>query len=93
MGHVEQSGQVCIYDLVPLLRRHLVKRRIAGDARVIHQYFDRAQIGGHLGHASGAVLIRPDVPFIGLDSGFRGKRCGGSIISGIGRGNAVASSG
>jgi hypothetical protein len=42
---VEDAGEVGVDHLLPLLRRHLVEHRVAGDARVGDHDLDGPQIG------------------------------------------------
>ena len=37
--------EVGVDDLLPLLRRHLVEHGVAGDAGVVDQHVDRAELG------------------------------------------------
>jgi hypothetical protein len=69
VGHVEHAGQVGVDDLFPLLRRHLVEHRVAGDAGIVDQHVDRAEIGLDLLDAGGAGVVVGDRPFVGLDAG------------------------
>ena len=72
MRHVEHARQVGVDDLMPLLRRHLVKRCIAGDAGVVDQDVDRAKIGLDLRDACGACLIIANGPFAKVKLYFSG---------------------
>jgi hypothetical protein len=44
-------------------RRHLVERAVAGDAGIVDQHIDRAEVGLDLLDALGAGVERTDVPF------------------------------
>ena len=43
-AHVEAAGQVGADDLVPGIEAHLVQRAVPGDAGVVHQHLDRAEV-------------------------------------------------
>jgi hypothetical protein len=90
MGHVEHTVQVRVDAFVPLLRGHFVEGRVAGDARVVDQNFNRSKIALDLFHTCGTGIIVGDVPFIGLDTGFGGESCGLLIIAGVSCGHFVA---
>jgi hypothetical protein len=84
MGHVEQAGQVGVDHLFPLLPgRHLVEHRVAGDAGIVHQHVDRADLGLDLGDAGGAGVIVGDRPFVGRDAGFLGEGGRRLVVAGV----------
>ena len=56
---------------LPLLRRHLVEHGVAGDAGIVDQDVDRAEIGLDLLDAGDAGVVVGDRPFVGLDAGLR----------------------
>ncbi len=87
---VEHAGQVGVDHLMPLFGRHLVERRVAGDASVGDNHVDRAQIRLNLGDARGRFVIIADVPFVGLDTGFGGEGGGSFVVAGIGGGDVVS---
>ena len=90
MGHVEYAVEIRAHHISPLIAGHLVKRRIAGDARIVDQNVNRTQVGFHSGNAGGAGVIVRDIPFIGLDASFGGE-CGSLfIITCIGGRDSVA---
>jgi len=89
MRHVEGAGEVGVDDLLPLLRRHLVEHGVAGDARIVDQHLDRAEIGLHLADAGDAGIVVGDRPFVGLDAGLGGEFLRRLVIAGIVRGDPV----
>jgi len=56
---------------IPLLERHLVECAIFGDAGIVDEHVDRAEVGFDLLDAVGAGLERTHVPFVDGDAGFR----------------------
>jgi hypothetical protein len=74
-----------------LLKRHLVERTILGDAGIVDEHIDRAEVGLDLLDAGSAGIERTHVPFIdgnaGLGLEFFRRRviariAGGDVISG-----------
>src|ERR1019366_8692922 len=68
---------------VPLLKRHLVKRAVPGDAGIVDEHVDRTQIGLDLLDAGGAGIERTDVPFEERNAGLGLEFFGGGIVAGI----------
>src|SRR3546814_873068 len=60
-GHVEHRVEVGVDDLLPLLRAHLVEGAVAGDAGVVDQDVDRAELLLDLAHHRLGVLGRGNV--------------------------------
>ena len=69
MRHVEEAREVGVDDSIPLVRRHLVEHRILGDACIVDQNIDRAEIRLDLRNACRAGGVIADVPLVGLDAG------------------------
>jgi hypothetical protein len=90
MRHVEDAVEVGADDLVPLLARHLVEHGVAGDAGIVDQHVDRAEIGLHLGDAGRAGVVVGDRPLVGLDAGLGGEFLRRLVIAGIVRRDLVA---
>src|SRR5258708_36035691 len=67
LGHVETTAQIGVHHLFPILIAHLHAGAIAGDAGVIDDDVDRAEILFDLGNPGVAGIIIGDVPFIALD--------------------------
>src|SRR3546814_2479753 len=61
-GDVEHRVEVGVDDLLPLLRAHLVEGAVAGDAGVVDQDVDRAELLPDLAHHRHGVLGRGTVP-------------------------------
>jgi hypothetical protein len=80
---VEHAGQVGVDHGLPLLRRHLVERRVAGDAGVGHHDVDGAQIGLDLGDPGLAGVVIGHVPLVGLDAGLGGELRRRLVVAGI----------
>src|SRR2546426_1218704 len=68
-AHVEQRTQVRVDDLGPLLGRHAVEHGVAGNAGVVDQDVDRAELRLDFLQSGGASLIGADVPLEDRDSG------------------------
>ena len=60
--HVEQRVQVGVDDGVPLVRRHLVEHAVLGDAGVVDENVDRAEVLLDLRESGGAGVVVGDVP-------------------------------
>ena len=75
---------------VPLLLGHLVEHAVLGDAGVVDQDFDRAEIGFDLGDARDAGVIVGHVPFVDVDAGFGVESLGGFVIAGVAGRDLVA---
>ena len=56
-AHVEQRVEVGVDHRAPLLRRHAVEHGVAGDAGIVDQHLDRAEIGLDLLEAGGAGVV------------------------------------
>ena len=89
-GHVEQRAEIGVDDRVPLLERHLVKGAVAGDAGIVDQHVDRAEIGLDLLDARGAGVERTDVPFVDGNAGLGLEFLRGGVVAGIVRRDLVA---
>ena len=63
-GHVEQRVEVGVDHRAPLLRRHAVEHGVAGDAGIVDQHLDRAEIGLDLLEPGGAGLVGRHVPLV-----------------------------
>ena len=63
---------------------------VAGDASVIHQHLDRAEIGLHLFDTGSAGLVRGDIPFVDWNAsgGFEFLRC--RVVTTVIRSDLVA---
>jgi hypothetical protein len=55
-AHVEQRAEIGVDHRSPLLRHHAMKLGVAGDAGIVDQDLDRAELGLNLLHAGGAGL-------------------------------------
>ena len=77
-------------DFLPLFARHLVKHRVAGDAGIVDQHVDRAEVGLHLFDAGRAGIVVGDRPFVDGDAGFRFEPGGSLVVAGIVRRDLVA---
>ena len=53
--HVEQRAEIGVDHRVPLLRLHAVELGVAGDAGIVDQHVDRAELGLDLLDAGGAA--------------------------------------
>ena len=63
---------------------------ILGDAGIVDQYIDRAEIGLDLSNTGLAGVIVRDIPLVGLDAGFLGE-CGCRlVIASVGCSNTVS---
>jgi len=71
-AEVEGGGQVDADDVIPLLARHAMERRVPGDASIVHEHLDRAEILGDLRDPFGAGVIVADIPFEAFDAEFLG---------------------
>ena len=69
MRHVEDAGEVGVDHLFPLLRRHLVEHGVAGDAGIVDQHVDRAEVGLDLADAGRAGIVVGDRPFVDRNAG------------------------
>jgi hypothetical protein len=67
-----------------------VEGAVLGDAGVVDQHVDRADIGFDLLDAGRAGVKRADVPFVDGDAGLRFEFFGGGVIAGVARRNLVA---
>ena len=83
LGHVETACQVDADHLVPLLKRHLHHRRIAGDARVVDHDIDRAEFSLDSRACIKAGLVVAHIPFAHGNSGAIRKFLGRCIIATI----------
>ena len=88
--HVEQRVQVGVDDGVPLLGRHLVEHAVAGDAGVVDQHVDRAEVGLHLCEAGRAGVEIADVPLVDVDAGLGLELGRRFVVAVIGRRDLVA---
>ena len=70
-GHVEQRAEIGVDDRVPLIERHLVEGAVLGDAGVVDQHVDRAEVGFDLLDTGRAGVERVDVPFVDGDARLR----------------------
>jgi hypothetical protein len=73
-----------------LLFGHLVEHAVLGDAGIIDQDFDGAEIGFDLGYSRDAGVIVGHVPFVDVDAGFGVESLGGFVIAGVAGRNGVA---
>jgi hypothetical protein len=62
-AHVEQRAEVRVDDGRPLFRLHAMKHGVAGNARVVDEYFDGSDFTFHFLDAFGAGVIRGHIPF------------------------------
>ena len=90
MRHVEDAVEVGAHHLVPLLLRHAMEHGVAGDAGIVDQHLDGAEIGLDRLDARGASVVVGDRPFVGLDAGLGGEFLCGLVIARIVRGDLVA---
>ena len=60
-----------------------MERRVPGDASIVHQHLDRAEILGDLRDPFGAGVIVADIPFEAFDAEFLGTLVGGFVIAGV----------
>ena len=75
---------------VPLLRRHAVERRVAGDAGIVDQHLDRPEIGLDLLQARRRRRRRTNVPFVDRDAGLGLEFLRRLIVAAVIGGNLVA---
>ena len=66
---LKTPNEIGVDHLVPLLRRHPVEHAVAGDAGIVDQHLDRAEVGLDLLDAGGAGIVVGDVPFVDRDAG------------------------
>ena len=90
VGHVEDAREVGVDDLFPLLRGHLVEHAVAGDAGVVDEDLDRAELGLDLGHARLAGVVIGHRPFEGLDAGLVGEFPRRVVVAGVVRRDIAA---
>jgi hypothetical protein len=65
MRHVEEpSSRLVLMTAFHCSRRHLVEHRVAGDAGIVDQHVDRAEIGLDLLDAGGAGVVVGDRPLV-----------------------------
>ncbi len=66
---LKRPVRLVLITSLPLLRRHLVEHGIAGDAGIVDEDLDRAEIGLDLGNTLAAGIIVGHVPFVDRDAG------------------------
>ena len=90
MGHVEDADRLVSMTSFHCSARHLVEHGVAGDAGIVDQHVDRAEIGLDLADAGGAGIVVGDRPFVDRDAGLRLEFLRRLVIAGIVRGDAIA---
>ncbi|MGY3497397.1 hypothetical protein ACVW1B_006816 [Bradyrhizobium sp. USDA 4502] len=88
--HVEQRAEVGVDHGIPLLDRHLVERGILGDAGIVDEHVDRAEIGLDLLDAGRAGVERGDVPLVDRNPALRLELLRRGVIAGVARRHLVA---
>src|SRR5215207_2109550 len=88
--HVEDAVEVGVDHLAPLDGRHPVEHRVAGDAGVVDQDIDRAEVRLHLLDAGRAGLVVGDRPLVDRDAGLGLELVRRIVIAGVVRGDRVA---
>src|SRR5690606_33866881 len=83
LGHVETAAQVDAHDVVPIVIAHPGEGAVAGDAGIVDDDIDRADLCRDAGAAVEAGLMVADVPFIGGDAGPIGKFARPFVIAAI----------
>src|SRR5688500_8565 len=68
LGHVEAAAEIDVDHRVPRLAVHPLHRAVAGDAGIVDEDVDRAELAFHLLRAGDAGVEVGDVPFVGLDA-------------------------
>jgi hypothetical protein len=87
---VEHAGQVGVDHLLPLVGRHLVEHRVAGDAGVGTTTSMGPRSASTCRDAGLAGVVIGDVPLVGLDAGLGGELRRGLVIAGIVGGDGIA---
>jgi hypothetical protein len=88
--HVEQRAEIGVDHSTPLLERHLVERAIPGDAGIVDEHVDRAEVGLDLLDTGGAGVERTHVPFIYRDASLGLEFVRRRVIAGITGGDLIA---
>ena len=89
-AHVEQRVEIGVDHLAPLLRLHAVEHGVAGDAGVVDQDVDRAEIGLDLLQAGRAGVERGDIPFEDGDAGLGLELLRRLVVAAVVGGDLVA---
>src|SRR5262249_2258985 len=89
-AHVEQRIEVGVDHCVPLLRAHTVEHGVAGDAGVIDEDFDGADVRLDLFYAGATRLVRADVPFERRNAGLGAELLRRLVVAAVIGGHAIA---
>ena len=89
-AHVEQRIEIGVDHRAPLLGRHAVEHGVAGDAGIVDQHLDRAEIGLDLLEAGGAGLVGGDVPLVDRDAGLGLELLRRLVVAAVVGGDLVA---
>src|SRR3546814_10105183 len=73
LRHVKAAAEIDVDDFLPHLVGHLQHDAVAGDAGVVDQHIDRAEIVDDPGDAALTGLMVGHVPFIGGNAVFLGE--------------------
>src|SRR6185437_1137175 len=88
-AHIEARGQVGRDHRAPLLRRHAVQHRVAGDAGIVDQHVDRAEFVDDALKAAIASFVVRHIEAVTADAGFLGAAARRLLIAAIHRGHFV----
>ena len=95
LGHVEATTQIGAHHIVPVVIAHVQQCAVAGDAGIVDDDIDRADIAGNLRAGGQRGFVVTNVELVGRDAGFLGEIPCRLVIAGIAgdHGETVAAQG
>ena len=89
-AHIEQRIEIGADDLGPLFRLHAMEHGVAGDAGIVDQHVDRAEIGLDLFERLDAGVVGGHAPFVDGDAGLGLELVRRLVVAGVTGGDFVA---